>query len=62
MTENIDELIAQSQSIRDDMLKTIGKLEAFSIALTAAADSLRMEVRPNAGDCETGTSETDTPS
>jgi hypothetical protein len=62
MTENIDELISESQAIRDDLNKTIGRLEAFCISLTDAAEALRTEVAPNAGNSQTGIGETDAPS
>jgi hypothetical protein len=55
MTGNIDALISESQGIRDDLLKTIGRLEAFSIALTAEAGKLQDEVSPYAGHHEAGT-------
>lgn len=57
MTKNIDALIAESQSIRDDLLRTLGKLEAFSLALSEAAEELTSEVTTNAGNCEKDASE-----
>lgn len=53
MTENIDDLIARSRAIRDDLLKTIGKLEAFSVALMHQAGRLQTEVTTYARDHET---------
>jgi hypothetical protein len=58
MTENIDDLIARSQSIRDDLLKTIGKLEAFSAALIKQAGRLQTEVTTYARDHEVDTQST----
>lgn len=61
MARNIDALIAESQEIRDDLLKTIGKLEAFSDALTIEASRLREEVTTNARDHEAEIGSSDTP-
>lgn len=52
MARDIDQLIAESQELRDTLLKTIGKLEAFSAALTVEAGRLRDEIT-DAGDNET---------
>lgn len=48
MNGNIDELIAESESLRNDLLRTIGKLEIFSAVLISEAEKLRNEVAPSA--------------
>lgn len=58
MTGNLDDLIAESQAIRDDLLRTVGKIDAFSAALTAEANRLQDEVS-NARDNEAATQDPD---
>lgn len=41
--EDLDVLIAESQRIRDELLKTTGKLDAFTALLAAEADQLKAE-------------------
>jgi hypothetical protein len=54
MTDEMDRIISDSKSLRDDLLKTIGKLQAFTDALSAQAERLQHEVDDNAGDHSTG--------
>lgn len=58
MTGNLDDLIAESQAIRDELLRTVGKIDAFSEALTAEAIRLRNEVS-SARDSEAATQDPD---
>lgn len=50
---DLNELIEESRTIRDEFLKTIGRLEAFSQALSAEAERLREGIE-NAGNSQAG--------
>lgn len=62
MNGNIDELIAESESLRNDLLRTIGKLETFSAVLMSEAEKLRNEVTPSAGHSQTEADSTESSS
>lgn len=60
---DLDELIEESRAIHDEFLKTIGKLEAFSEALSAQAGKLRDEIgSENARNSQTGNDTSHAPS
>ena len=62
MTDELDRIISDAQTLRDDLLKTIGRLQAFTDALSAQAERLQHEVDDNAGSHSTGNSDSGEPS